>query len=57
MAADNIHATDAVDHDCGTTMMKWTAWLVVTVVYKSVQSPVIGEQYVLEKEPASQYTQ
>ena len=36
MAADNIHATDAVDHDCGTTMMKWTAWLVVTVVYKSV---------------------
>ena len=36
MAVDNIHAADVVDHDCGTTMMKWTVWFVVTVVYKSV---------------------
>ena len=36
MAADNIRVADAVDHDCGTTMMKCTAWFVVTVVYKSV---------------------
>ena len=54
MAAGDTPAADPVDHDCGT--MKWTAWFVVTVVYKSVQSLVIGEQLVLEEEPAGQST-
>ena len=52
MASGDTRVAELVDHDCGTI----TAWFVVTVVYKSVQSPVIREQLILEKELAGQST-
>ena len=52
MAAGNTREADPVDtvqHEMDSTVRSHH-------FYKSVQSPVIGEQLVLEKEPAGQST-
>ena len=50
MAAGDIHVADLLDTEMDSVVRSHH-------LNKPVWSPVIGEQFVLEKEPASQFTQ